>query len=361
MYTTPNEPRPSGRAVFPTPGVQTARRPNRFPAWLFACPLAFPAGCMTQPEPPTTQAAEAPQPISRSANKGPVKAVVTLDRQSLTLPGHFTLTLRVEAESGVEIEPPKIEPLVGPFVARKTGEHKPLVDPSHEALESTYELRCFLPGETELPPITIAFRDPREKADGSTEAYEDQFQTEPLRVTIRQELADVTAPIDMNVPGAYTLLAWLLGVAALALLLVLLARRLHGRVKPIPSAAPLPPNVWALQELGKLLALRLTEKGLVQEFYYRINALLRAYIERRFGLMAGEQTSEEFLRAVRAGSAFDDQQKQLLRRFTDACDPVKYARQQPDPDEIDWIVAAARQFIIGTASQPSAQPAEVAA
>ncbi len=76
--------------------------------------------------------------------------------------------------------------------------------------------------------------------------------------------------------------------------------------------------------------------------------MLRRYIELRFGIHAGEQTSEEFLAAVQRGTAFEPRHREVLSRFVRACDPVKYAAVQPTDDAAAWLDGTARAFIAET-------------
>ena len=80
-----------------------------------------------------------------------------------------------------------------------------------------------------------------------------------------------------------------------------------------------------------------------------MNGLVRRYIEMRFALMAAERTSEEFLRELQESAALRDAHKRLLRDFTGACDPVKYAALEPERKDIDWVLQSARSFIEQTA------------
>jgi hypothetical protein len=107
-----------------------------------------------------------------------------------------------------------------------------------------------------------------------------------------------------------------------------------------------------------LAAEGLIERGKVREFYYRINAIVRGYIERRWGLNAGEQTSEEFILALQRSDFLGDLHKTVLRRFVDACDPVKYARQEPAAQENEWVQTTAREFVVETAQ--TSEPAQEA-
>ena len=62
----------------------------------------------------------------------------------------------------------------------------------------------------------------------------------------------------------------------------------------------------------------LIAKGLVREYYYRITNILRHYIEDRFGLLAPERTTEEFLTEMAHTNQLDAAHKILIREFLEA-------------------------------------------
>lgn len=301
--------------------------------------------------------------ISREANRGPVKAMLTVDRDTAVTGDTVTATLRVEAEKGVEISIPEMGETLGDFAVKETRELPRTGDDTTERIGREYVLESVLPGACDIPEIRVSFTDAREKADGSREEYKDEVTLQPVTIQVTANLADMKGPASLPWPRSYRILAWT--IASLAVVLALWAmarwyrRRLAARLATI-AARVIPAHEWALAELDILTSEGLIERGRVQEFYYRVNAIVRGYIERRWGLMAGEQTSEEFVRDLQRSLFLDDGHKQVLRRFTDACDPVKYARQQPSGDEIGWVGSTARQFVVETAARPEQTEAKAA-
>ncbi len=295
--------------------------------------------------------APASSPVSRSAESGPVRVTVEIDRDVALAPDPITMTLTVEAERGVTVTMPEIGELLGDFLVQRI-EKTPLTEDDMYRREAwTILLEPALPGEASIPPITVGYEDRRERVDGSRADVADRVESPALVVRVEQHLADVKDPASIIVPTSYTLLAWFLGVVAVVAAAALLARWLKRDPSPVsrPAAPSVPAHLWALAQLDMLAAEGLLDRGRVQEWYYRINAIVRQYIERRFGLLAGEQTSEEFLRDLQRTAILSPEHKQLLQRFVRACDPVKYARHQPDAAEIQWVDASARNFVLQTA------------
>ncbi len=308
------------------------------------------------------KAARSAADLVRSDERGPVKLTVSVDRGEVTIPEKLTLTITIEAEHGVEIAMPEMGELLGDFGVVEAIDVDPVVGDMTTTHERRYKLESFLAGETAIPAIKLTFADPREKADGSHTVYEDALETEAIPITVFDGLADVKGPATLPMPWPYRLLWWASGVLAVVVLIAVAARLWRRyrreRVAALPFARRLVPHEWALAELDKLAAEDLVARGQVQEFYYRINSLARRYIEPRFHLMAGEQTSEEFLRSLQESSLLRSEHKELLRAFVSACDPVKYAQYRPQADEIGWVQTTAREFVIETANKQSGKESE---
>ncbi len=309
--------------------------------FLLACPVfAKPQGTATT------------QPVTRTVGTRPVKVTVTLDRDDVTIPAALTLKYTIDYERGVVVEIPKLDKTLGGFLAREVSRPPPTGDDFHMHQDWTLSLEPVLPGDVQIPSLDFAYSDTRDRADGSKADLHDKVTTPPLPVSVHQVLADIKGPESLWAPSNFRILVYILiavGTLALAGLVLRWLRRRAATPRMARKAPPVPPHVWALAELDILMSEGLLERGKVQEFYYRINAIVRRYIEMRFNMMAGEQTTEEFIRDLARSPRLVEEHKNVLRRFVSACDPVKYARHQPDKSEIDWVQTTAREFIIQTA------------
>ncbi len=300
----------------------------------------------------------AAEEVVRTAELGPLKVTIRVDRNRVEVPEPLTLSIRVEAEKGIEVQVPKLEGLVGEFGVGETEAADVACGEYAQCREWTYTMESYVPGTHEIPAFSFSYWDPREKADGSDDVFREALTTEPIAIEVTQELADIKGPVWLPMSWSRRVLWWALGVVgAMAAMgaAVRLWRRRRKAVEARPPEERIAPDVWALGELDRLAAERLIERGLVQEFYYRVNGIVRRYVELRYGLMAGEQTSEEFIRALQYSAELAPRHKETLREFVDACDPVKYARQAPTREAIDWVQGAARDFVVETTAGESSR------
>ncbi|GEM_PF-474966 len=375
----------------------------------------LPAGCGRETTSPgRSRTAElAGAPVERTAQAGPVVLTLRAARDNVPYTQRARLTIEARAPATATLRLDDYlsrlkEAGAGGFEYRALARGSTVAEPTRDNQRrwtQTFDLEFFLPGQYELPgaaayyvlqtpsPETPAEAPPSAPQPSLTETTttqpakgparstptpapeEQQLTTEPLTLTAvlppgqnpsQEEMAKLTMPAPVELPPdpfAWKSIRWLvIGVAAfivVALALWLAMRRRHRRAGP---AAPLiPPAEWALAELEKLLAERLLEGDNFRAFYYRLNELVRQYVERGFDVAAPEQTTEEFFDSVRAELILGPEEKHSFGRFLTACDMVKYARHQPVPDEASEVLSTARSFIERTAERTRFLAARTAA
>ena len=84
-------------------------------------------------------------------------------------------------------------------------------------------------------------------------------------------------------------------------------------------------------------------------------------MEDRFGLRAPEQTTEEFLEAMRDSYAIERAHKDLLKEFLRHADMVKFAELTPGPADAERAADSARRFIEQTIAETDPLQATAAA
>ena len=105
----------------------------------------------------------------------------------------------------------------------------------------------------------------------------------------------------------------------------------------------------------------LIEAGEFHPFYVRLSDIVRRYVEERFGLMAPQRSTPEFLREARGSSALSDDHQDLLARFLRAADMVKFALHVPAAADAEGALTAARGFVEDTMPSEPGAPVEAAA
>ncbi|MFQ5490188.1 MAG: hypothetical protein ACE5GE_05645, partial [Phycisphaerae bacterium] len=301
---------------------------------------------------------ETPAGLSETTRQDKVAVTVSVDRQRVRVAEPLALTLEVQAPLQVEVQwPDTARVLSEGFLVDDEGPVETQEGPQGRTWRQRLVIESNRSGQRQVPALTFKYGD-KEIATAELpveviSAIEADGSVDPT------QFADIEGPVAVPRPTNY----WALGCVAGAVLAVaglgwyLLARRSARAAEVVP---PPPPHVWALGQLDALLVEQLVQRGQVQTFFYRLSDIVRTYIELRFGLMAPEQTTDEFLADVQRSDALRFGHKDMLRAFLTACDLVKFARHEPAGAEIDGSIDAARRFIretIPVGSAPDGAPA----
>jgi hypothetical protein len=293
-----------------------------------------------------------PQPedvIERKAEKGPVKLLVRVWPREPRLSDLVEMEVRVESQPGVEIKPPAFGQAVGDFLVRDYSERPPEAG-DRNTRRFHYQLEPAHAGTHLIRSVAVEFTDRR---SGSEAAREPAFvETDPLELTVTSELGDEApdlAKLEPMLPPraipAQFAAGWVAAIAAAVVLvgaaLVLVRRQKRRVLVPRPKT----PEEIAHAALAALLAENLPARGLIKEFYLRLTAIVRKYIEETTGIRAPEQTTEEFLRDIRSCEAFAPERSVRLAEFLEAADMIKYAGQEPREGQIEEAISRAREFV----------------
>lgn len=326
-----------------------------------ACGSLLLPGC-DRTDPASTQPAK-DSALESTVERGPVRMVVRVDKNRITIADKLNLTVAVAAAEGVDVQMPHFGENLDEFTVRDFREYPAIPSPVGRTWRQEYVLDILLSGEYKIPAITAKFVDYRSAAtlpSGASQPapIEAQVTSEPITVQVDSllqgefdpaQFKDIKGTVDLPVQRSYRWLLWLLaGMLVLAALvggLVWWNRRSRRETPPVP----VPAHIWAKDQLARLRDDRLVQQGLVQEFYFRLTGVVRGYIERRFDIMAAEQTTDEFLAASQNHPSLAGRYRSLLSDFLRAGDLVKFAKYRPDEHESELAMACAEDFVNRTA------------
>lgn len=223
-------------------------------------------------------------------------------------------------------------------------------DMSRLAQTQTLIITSFDSGYYAIPPFKFTIRGDSNKT----------FETEPLLFSVNTVAVDTTQNIKDIKPPIEVPFSWkellpyvywgLGGLAVLAALIVLVTRYLRNRKKkPLPEIIipKIPPHVTALEQLEKLKEEKLWQQGKLKQYYSGISDILRQYIEHRFYINAMEQVTDEIMHAFRTADA-SDEIKAKLRQVLFLADLVKFAKEQPLPNENELCLEHAFELVNST-------------
>jgi hypothetical protein len=308
------------------------------------------AGCRSAEEDAPESAEPEPQVARTDLERGPLRVSVQVEPHPVRLSDEPTLTLTLDYEIGVQVEKPPFGEAVGDFQIRGFREPLPETSSEREIVRQIYTLEPMRTGQLQIDPIPVTFTDNRPEGDGKTRTVE----TEALVVEVTSmvdaeapsldDLRGPAGPVELP-PPKYSPL-WL----GISCLLVFLAGGLGGAIwlirrrRGVEIQQQLSPQELAYLELQQIIEQELSERD-VKLFYVELTGVVRRYIERTTGIHAPEQTTEEFLQEVHAGTVFSGAERERLSRFLESADLVKFAAHQPTADDIETTFERAKMFL----------------
>ncbi len=316
-------------------------------------------GCGRNGETDQAQDSQAASNPSQSVvERGPVRFSVEVEPARARLSDLPELTLTIETEPGVRIEPPPFGEALGEFLIRDFRETLPAVAIGRDVRRQVYTLEPTTTGTLRIDPITLHFTDERPEGDGQSHAVTSEPLTVEIESALEQEapsldaLAGPTEPLALPRPVPWGILASI--VAGLLLLAsgswILWRRRRQQGAQEVK----LSPREQAVRDLERLWASD-TARQDVKLFYVRLTGIVRTYIEQTTGIRAPEETTEEFLRDISTKSVFSRAEHDRLAKFLEAADLVKFAAVRPSFDDVKESYQRARSFV----NAPTVLAAEV--
>ena len=112
-------------------------------------------GCAEQSAPDPAP----PQPISRSAQEGPVRMVVTLSGGQAVVGDTLTLTIEAEAPDGHQLQMPSFEATIGAFDVDAASTPPDVPVDNVRRWRHQYDISTFETGDLEIPAIELSYHD----------------------------------------------------------------------------------------------------------------------------------------------------------------------------------------------------------
>ena len=314
------------------------------------------AGCA--PRSPEANEEGTAQAQVQHHESGEVRVMLSCDRSQAKVAEPILLEFVVKHPADLRVVWPPVEGDWGGFaLTPQTSETQP--DDKHRSARTTksYTLRALQAGAQTIPELTLRLVGAAEEDSAGAEPVE--MLTRPIDLEIASVLtgneepemvlqaggAPVELPEEQVFPWKLPAVV-VLAVVVLGAMGYLFLRWLRDR-RPPPVV--IPAHRWALNELDRLAASDLLARGDVHEYYFRLSALLRGYLERRFGILAPEMTTEEFVVYMRSDRTLEEEHRRSLGPFLESCDLVKFARYVPGRAEVEGVFGRARSFVIDTA------------
>ena len=234
-------------------------------------------------------------------------------------------------------------------------------DPNKLTLAQTFVITCFDSGGFYIPQIPFGYK------NSASDTSFNQVLTDSILLNVKSIPVDTTKAFKdikgpMGVPWTLKeMLPYIIGVILLAaiiwFIIYYLRKRKKGESLLSFSKPKRPAHEEALLALEELRNKKLWQNNKVKDYYVELTEITRNYIEKRYGVIALEMTTDQIILALLPFAVNDDLKKKLRQTFVLA-DLVKFAKAFPLPDEHDKCLDTAIEFVKETKPVEVQQPAE---
>lgn len=268
-----------------------------------------------------------------------------VSKKNITTADTIQLVVTLRGDIHQQIIPPEITDKLGDFNVLNSKLGRTELESGILKIRNSYELEPTLPGDYTIPSLTVTIRDNGKDSSISSEAI--PIKVESTLSAEDTEIKDIVGLKDLpsNYVYYYLLLIPLLGVVYFLL---------RKRKKPVQEIKKTAEEI-ALLAIEKLEAEGLIDKNQGKEFYSKLSEILREFIEAEFELRAPELTTEEFLPHLKRHPLFSAEEQNLLQRFLEYCDLIKFAKLTPNIDDAVKSLDVTRNFIKESAAKNRAK------
>lgn len=229
------------------------------------------------------------------------------------------------------------------------------LDNDKTGLYQNLTITAFDSGLLYVPPLSFLYK---------TEGFTDTISSSANYLEVFPVKIDTTGTIR-DIKGLYRspyslgeLYPYILALIFAGLLVWFIIYYLEKKKKDEPvlrrTRPPEMPHVIALRELDKLKAEKLWQQNKFKLYYTRLTGIIRTYIERRFDIMAMEETTNEILNEFQY-RGIENINYNILEQLLNLADLVKFARAEPLPDDNITHMENAYTFVKNTKYQPVQQ------
>lgn len=254
--------------------------------------------------------------------------------------GDVTLTLTIIGPSSLDVEEPRLGDAAAAWKEERLTSTC-VVEDQRATWSQVIHLKQVKRGIEPVPDVTVRFRrDP--DADWIEEKWIDILRYIQVGTRISQPVEE----------GPSWLRRWGFVLILTATFLLVLAAWLRKRSR-FRREAPLPPDRWALREIERIERTLTPPQGEAETYHTQISFVMRRYLADRFGFHALQQTTAEFLEAIRQVPQLPAEEQALLTELFKHCDLAKFARAGASPQECQRTAVLARDLVRQTTPNSS--------
>lgn len=282
----------------------------------------------------------------RAQQPGQAKASATLDSTQILIGEQFHLLLEASSEGSARWVWAEVPDSFDHLLVVDRGPVDTLHHEGKTVFRQSIVLTSFDSGYWQVPPFHFQI------ITADTTAGAGVITTDSLQIMVGTVAVDTTKPFRpikqiRSVP--LNLLAyWPYALGAVILILIIIwlvfFRKPKQKAVREPEVPRDPPYEEAVKSLKALEMEKLWQQNHVKPYYTKLTDILRRYIERRFGVNAMEQTTDELLAKIKPVTKLN-QQRDNLRYILETADLAKFAKLEPQQEAHEASLKKAYELV----------------
>lgn len=285
--------------------------------------------------------------VTAQQAKSEEKAIVKADTLRRQIGQQVVITINVRIPDSKKVSWPiipdslgKIEVLSRTPIDTSRGSEKNLILYSQKLTVTSFDT-----GFISFPKLTFKTSTGKDTLFILSDSVLLQYSSIPVDTTkaIRDIKGLMGAPLTAGEVAPWIVGFMILGALAIIIFTVYLRKKSKKPIILFKPKPELPAHILAIEALNHLKDEAIWKKGRFKEYYTGLTDILRNYLEKRFGVMAQEMTSDEILEALKSHT--NDGLMNRLRDLFFTADLVKFAKTIPEPNENEVNLEIAYDFV----------------
>lgn len=282
------------------------------------------------------------------AQDGPISLLSSVDKSLIHIGDLIQYTVVVTHDKEVRLDLPGLGANLGGFEIRDYDIEEPRKEDGKIVSQFNYTISTFFTGEFEIPPLTVTYFVPGDSTAKRIATEKIKIVVDSIKPSEAADIRDIKPPFEIPKKWWYTVRWFILGGGILFLgvmgFLIYWRRKQGKSILPMKPLIQRPPHELAYEELDRLKASDLLERGEIKLFYTVISEIIRRYIEGRYFIVAMELTTTEVLDGLSQADV-SEEEYQIFQSFLDRCDLVKFAKVIPSDFETAEVIQFACNII----------------
>ena len=275
------------------------------------------------------------------------KAIVKADTIRRQIGQQIVLTINVHIPDSKKVSWPIIPDSLGKLevISRSPIDTNQGVGKNWKLYSQKLTVTSFDTGFIAFPKLTFKTSSGKDTSFILSDSVLFQYSSIPVDTTkaIRDIKGLMGAPLTAGEVAPWILGTLILGAIGVIIYTVYLRKKSKKPLILFKPKPELPAHILAIEALNHLKDEALWKRGRFKEYYTGLTDILRIYLEKRFGVMAQEMTSDEILEALKSHT--NDGLMSKLRNLFFTADLVKFAKAIPEPNENEVNLEIAYDFV----------------